>query len=52
MSIIYTKLLRNLSYKYGIHTGKLMSLPANPKYRFTHQFTAHILLRSMQTAIW
>jgi hypothetical protein len=35
MSITYTKLLRNLSYRYGIHTGKLMSLPANPKYRFT-----------------
>lgn len=35
MSIEYTKLLKNLSYKYGIHTGKFMSLPANPKYRFS-----------------
>lgn len=34
MSIEYTKLLKNLSYKYGIHSDKFISLPARPKYRF------------------
>jgi len=30
----YAKLLKNLSYKYGIHTDRHMSLPARPKYYF------------------
>ncbi len=34
MSIEYTKLLKNLSYKYGIHSDRFISLPANPKYHF------------------
>lgn len=34
MSTDYKKLLKNLSYKYKIHSGSFISLPANPKYHF------------------
>lgn len=34
MSTNYKKLLKNLSYKYGIHSDNFISLPTNPRYRF------------------
>ena len=34
MSISYKKVLKNLSYKYGIHSDNFISLPTNPRYRF------------------
>lgn len=34
MSTDYKKLLKNLSYRYGIHSDKFISLPARPKYHF------------------